>query len=395
MTSQGMRRTSRHLVALGIAIAALAAVLVVPGPGPAAGAPAPPKLLGPVLSRVETPSVSLGRDGGFSASLPNGYDFWVFADTPRYEFRNNKWRMISFITGSTAGMVKITPGKPLTSPLTEVRPGALLRSTNPPAQFMPTPVAYLPDGSGNRCDRGFDGTRKAFSVRWPVGAALMPDKTNVLVPYAIVCVLNERDYYPQGWGFSLFNYKTQRFTQKATDVVHPKKSGEGMSSVRMYGSPLILGKKVTFYSWRCCSAGSGVYSTTLDATVAAMKKATSYTTKLVPSLPGTFNIHAAPKSKYHSTYTMYVLTSDQGGYAIYTATNPKGPWKRTVTGVLPRCNTSAIPCHSMALHPELSPAGRLNVSYHLPGYGPAIATKHPYPHEPLRHVVSASIPCGC
>jgi hypothetical protein len=92
---------------------------------------------------------------------------------------------------------------------------------------------------------------------------------------------------------------------------------------------------------------------------------------------------------------MYVLTGEKGQYSIFTASSPKGPWSQTASGVLPRCDTSPVPCHSMALHPELSPAGRLVISYHLAGYGPGIATKHPFPHEPLRHVVSASIPCGC
>jgi hypothetical protein len=165
--------------------------------------------------------------------------------------------------------------------------------------------------------------------------------------------------------------------------------------LKLFGSPLVHGKKITFYSWKCCSTGTGVYSTTVKATAAALRKPESYVIKNVPSLPGTYNVHAAGKSKYHSKYSMYVLAGDQGQYGIYTATAPTGPWSQTALGTLPRCNQGPVPCHSMALHPELSPAGRLVVSYHVPGYGPGIATKHPYPHEPLRHVVQASIPCGC
>ncbi len=208
-----------------------------------------------------------------SAALPNGFDFWVFADTPRYEFRKkkNKWKLVSFITGSTAGMAKFTPGKPLKKALTEIRPGAQLKSTNQPAQFMKTPVAYMPDGSGKKCIQLHDG-RKAFSVRWPVGAALMPDRTNVLIPYAIVCVLNEKDYFAEGWGFALFNYKTQRFTTKPINVIKPNKNGAEMPSAKMYGSPLVVGKKVTFYSWTCCDDDGAVYSTTVSATAAALKK---------------------------------------------------------------------------------------------------------------------------
>jgi hypothetical protein len=378
-------------------LAAAFAVLVVPNGAPAGSAPAPPKILGPVLSRAENPNVTLGRDGGFSTSLPNGYDFWVFADTPRYKFSSGKWQLVSFIPGSTAGMAKFTPGKPLSNALTEIRPGAQLRGTNQPAPFMSTPVAYLPDGSGTRCDRGYAGTRKAFSVRWPVGAALMPDKTNVLIPYAIVCVIKEKEFYAQGWGFALFNYKTQKFTLKPVNVIKPKQSGAEMPQRNMYGSPLIVGNKVTFYSWSCCDEGSdfAVYNTTVDATTAALRNPASYVLQPVSSLPATYNLHAAPRSKNHSKYTMYALTGNKGQYAIYAASNPQGPWTRAATGALPRCNTSPVECHSMALHPELSPAGRLIVSYHLAAYGPGIPTKHPYPHEPLRHVVQASIPCSC
>ncbi len=392
MRSQRSHKTSRNLIALAMAVAALAAALL--APTAASGDPAPPKLLGPVLSRVENPSTSLGRDGGFSVPLPSGFDFWVFADTPRYEFRNNKWQLVSFITGSTAGMARFTTGKPLTNPLAEVRPGAVLRTTNQPAQFMATPVAYMPDGSGRRCIQ-LSGGKKAFSVRWPVGAALMPDNTNILVPYVIVCVLNETDYISQGWGFALFNPKKQKFSVKPTDVIKAQTSGAGISSQQMYGSPLVVGNKITFYSWTCCAANSATYRTTVSATVAALKNPASFKPQVVKSLPITYNLHAAARSKTHKKFSMYVLTTEAGGYAIYTATSPVGPWTRTATGVLPRCDSAPVPCHSMALHPELSPPGRLIVSYHLAGYGPAIPTKHPYPHEPLRHVVSASLPCGC
>jgi hypothetical protein len=395
MRSHGSRRISRNFVALATGLAALAAALVLPVTPSASGAPAPPKLLGPLLSRVENPNVTLGRDGGFSVGLPSGYDFWVFADTPRYEFRNNAWRLTAFTTGSTAGMAKFTMGKPLTNPLTEIRVGAQLRTTNQPSQFMSTPVAYLPDGSGTHCDRGMDGKRKAFSVRWPVGAALMPDKTNVLVPFAIVCVQNESKYTAEGWGFSMFNFKTQKFSVLPTNVIKPDHSGATMPSSEMYGSPIIVGNKVTFFSWSCCGEGSGVFTTTVTATAAALKNHASYVQKQLTSLPATYDLSVAPKSSTHSKFSMYMLTGDKGQYSLYSASSPGGPWSTAGSGVLPRCDNSPAPCHSMSVHPELSPAGRLVVSYHLAGFGPGVATKHPYPHEPLRHVVSASLPCSC
>ncbi len=358
-----------------------------------AGATAPARFLGPVLSQRENPDTTFGRDGGFSVGLPNGSDFWMFADSPRYQFIRGKWRLTAFFPGSTAAIGPYTAGKPLTRRLTEVTPGAALRTSNRPTPFLPTPRAYIPDGSGVPCAK-YQAHRPAFSVRWPLGVALMPDKTNVLVPYVIVCVLSESQYYPQGWGFALFNYKTQRFTVPATDVIPAQTSGAGIRS-QLFGSPIVVGKKVTFFSWVCCGVGSGVYRTTMDATVAALKDRTSYSPQLVPGLPSTYDLHVAPKSKTHSKLTMYMLTNDQGGYALYAASSPTGSWSKVGSGGLPRCDSSPRPCHSMALHPELSPPGRMNVSYHLAGFGPGVATEHPYPHEPLRHVVSASLPCQC
>ena len=39
-------------------------------------------------------------------------------------------------------------------------------------------------------------------ARWPTGAALMPDKKNVLVPYMDVCVVAAGAYAVEGWGFA-------------------------------------------------------------------------------------------------------------------------------------------------------------------------------------------------
>ncbi len=386
------RRIRRTFAALSSTVLVLGTAVALPGS--AVGATRPPKLLGPVLSRVENPKTSLARDGGFSLALPNGFDFWVFADTPRYEFRKNRWKIAGFITGSTAGMAKFTPGKPLKKPLTEIRPGAQLKHKNQPAQFMKTPVAYLPDGTGRRCGPTKDGAN-AFAVRWPTGAALMPDKTNILVAYVVLCVFNFKDFTAQGWGFALFNYKKQKFSVRPTDVVRAAPSGREIPDNAMWGSPIVAGKKVSFFSWSCCEGPYNVYTTTVKAKKKALKRRTSYDPHPVEGLPMTFNIHVARRSKTHRRLTMYVLSGVRGEYLLYSASSPAGPWSQVGSGVLPRCKKRANACHSMALHPELSPAGRLVISYHLADFGPAIATKHPHPHDPLRHVVSASVPCQC
>ena len=107
-------------------------------------------------------------------------------------------------------------------------------------------------------------------MRWPIGAVLMPDKTNILIPYVMVCVVSQYAYHAQGWGFTRFNWKTNRFSQSPSDVFRPK-AGAPLPMVDVFGSPIILGKRITFYSFVCCSAGSGVYKTAVPLNLTALR----------------------------------------------------------------------------------------------------------------------------
>ena len=257
---------------------------------------------------------------------------------------------------------------------------------------MPNPTLYMPDGSGRRCTRA-NGGSAVESVRWVTGAALMPDKKNVLIPYVEVCALGLDGYWSEGWGFTLYNYKTNKFTMKPHTVFRPAHDGRTLPSTHVFGWPIIRQGTITFYSSQCCESGQSVYTTTMPATVAALEKVASYVPSPVPDLPGTFNISVGPPSKTHKQITMYLLTGDKGEYEIYAASQPTGPWSQVASGQVPRCGQAPFPCRSFALHPELSPAKRLMVSYYLHGYGPGIATKHPSGAQP--HSVMASIPCNC
>jgi hypothetical protein len=373
------------------ALALVATVVCVAAPplfvSPAAAASAFPKFLGPVLSQSENPNVTLGRDGGFSVPLPNGTDFWLFADTPRFVFKDGGWRFAGFIPGSTAAVAKYTPGRPLLRPLTEIHPGRKLRVSNKPAQFLPTPSqVFMPGQPGKAC-RSKDNSSLSPGRRWPTGAALMPGRTNILISYAIACAPSRWYFATVGWGFALFNWRTRTFSQPI-DVFPPQPDGSSIDSRHIFGSPIVVGNKVTFFSF-----GSGEYTTTVDAALAALRNPASYQPVLLPNVFATQDV--APPTARHARYTMLSLAGSKGEYIIYAADTPTGPWSEVGTGALPKCDSAPYPCHSFALHSELSPTSRLIVSYHVPGYGPGNASKHPYPHEPLRHVVISSIPCSC
>jgi hypothetical protein len=347
-----------------------------------------------LLSHAENPNVTLGRDGGFSVPLPNGTNFWLFADTPRFVYKHGGWRFAGFTPGSTAAVSKFTPGRSRLRPLIEVRPGRKLRSSNKPAQFLATPSrVFMPGQPGKAC-RSKDKSSLSPGRRWPTGAALMPDRTNILIPYAIACAPSRWYFAAVGWGFALFNWRTRTFSQRPVDVFPSRRDGSHLDSQRIFGSPIISGKKVTFFS-SVYGAGAGSYATTVKLSLAALRNPASYRPVLLPNVPVTFNLHVAPRAAQHARYTMLSLTGPRGEYVIHASSAPTGPWSNVAAGVLPRCGRAPYPCHSVLLHPELSPRSRLVVSYFVPGYGPGNASKHPHPREPLRHVVVASIPCSC
>jgi hypothetical protein len=88
---------------------------------------------------------------------------------------------------------------------------------------------------------------------------------------------------------------------------------------------------------------------------------------------------------------MYQLTGGSGAYRVLRAPSPSGPWTQEGAGRLPGCDTAPRQCSSVHLHPELSSASQLIVSYWLPGFGPGVSG-HPDPTDELNHIVLASLP---
>src|SRR5947207_7159202 len=135
---------SRARIALLMAMSALASLAVGQSPSGAAGATAAsphasaPSFVGPLISRAENAVTSWGRDGGFSVPLPGGRDFWIFGDTPRYQYQSGRWRLTYFIYGSSAGVQSFSTGKKPSSAFYEVQPGKKVLGSNQPVQFLPS-----------------------------------------------------------------------------------------------------------------------------------------------------------------------------------------------------------------------------------------------------------------
>ena len=347
-------------IALGLLLASCSSEPLGQTPGAANLVTAPAKFLGPLMSSQETATQSIGRDGGMTVPLPNGKVLWIFGDTPTYTFNDprapGEWLLTSFEQGSSAGIGKYTPGQAPTAPLNELQLGQKPTKATKAAQFLPPPDVYLPDGSGKVCNKE-NGGSSAGAVRWASGGILMPDKTNVFIPYIDACVINATVHQAEGWGFAMYNWKTNQFSTPPTDVFVPKKSGEAIPTSQFFGSPILDGSKITMFSSTCCDVGSSVYATTVDATLEALKNPASYVPSPILGLPATWMLSVSKASPTQPELTMYELTGVTGEYRLLTATNAAGPWTERADGKLPQCDTSPKPCNnSIYLHPEFSSA---------------------------------------
>lgn len=391
-----MFRGSRSRARIVPFVVAGALVSAVPGALPkaaqadaAAPRAASPRFVGALVSHAENATTSWGRDGGLTVPLPNGKDFWLFGDTPRYTYQGGRWRLTAFLYGSSAGMISYTTGRKPNSAFYEVNVRRKLSASNQPAEFLPRPALYMPDGSGRACNKK-NGGASAGASRWPTGATLMPDKTNVLISYVGVCVISATNFTVESWGFAMYDWKTNRFSVGPSDVWKPQRSGAALSTTLNRGSPIIVNKKVTFFSLD--GAGRGL-TTTVPANTTALRKKSGYVAKAIPGLPPTLILAVRQPSSTQRHLTMYQLSGPKRGqYRLLSSASPTGSWKTIGSGTLPRCGTAPAACMSVSLHPELSTSNQMLVSYYLPGYGPGVATKHPYPHPPLGHVVLAYLP---
>jgi hypothetical protein len=364
------------------------------GPAHAAGGA---KFIRPLVSSAENATTSWGRDGGISVALPGNKVFWIFGDTPRYTYSHGTWKLSAFIYGSSAGIGSYSPGKPPSARFYEVVKGKKPGPSTKPAQFLPRPRLYVPNGSGKVCNKK-NGGPSTGAGRWPTGAVLLPDKTNILVSYIGVCVINATTFRAESWGFAKFNYKTHKFTVPPVDVFPAANSGAELPFTKRFGSPVIVKKKVTFFSaTQCddqeCGPPRAVYATTIGTKTAALKKKSAYNNqKLLSGAESVPNITVASKSKTRPYFTMYQFAGSTGEYHILKAPAPTGPWTKLAEGTLPKCNTTQFyACISITLHPEFSSSSRMVFSYYVPGYGPGLP-KHKDHSSDLGHVVLSSVP---
>ncbi len=327
--------------------------------------------LGPVNANEETATGTiLQRDAGISVALPNGRDLWIFGDTSSFSADSDESN--AFIGGSTAAKGKYVPGE---SPdaLKDVQPAGsgVAPADAPPSQFIPTPTdTYMPDGTGRACT---PANGAVYTARWPTGAALLDNPSDLLVTYTDVCVTSATSFTVEGWGFMIYAWKGSKIKDGPYDVFPPAASGAPLAASQTYQSPIVSNGQVTLFTSECtelfiaCTAG-GVTATTVPETLQALATPSSYSGQTAVTVPGStwmpVNVTVAA---YPTGLRLIEQTSIGGTFVVFSSTSPTGPWRPMVSGVLPGCSTTPRGfCYAFVGHPELGSQTSLVVSYFKP-----------------------------
>ena len=389
----------RRLVALGVAVAASAVPI---------GAFADTAPGSPVESNYERVVGPVQRDCGFSQQLPGrpGQSIWLFCDTLNPNVDRPKGL---FLPGSTAAEGPFTRGRAPTD-LSEVPtpPAAIghLPSKRAPEHFLPAPMhVVLPDG------KACSVPGKFFSATWITGVAREPaalDGSKLLISFVDVCV--------GGGGiktehFGLAEYRPATNARPSmTRVFNERLPFHGLLPQLALGSPIFSKGKLYLFAFRCttgsggqCTAGGAVFLARTDARPSSWQHAGSYQF-FDPRSPGGWTSNpakaapliagAAPLGISVDDYAsvghglaLIEQTTLGGGFRIWTAASPVGPWRST-SGKVP-CNGGHDfdLCRALIGHPELSSRTELRFSY----FNPAPSARHAL-SPTLDHVLLTSTP---
>jgi hypothetical protein len=373
--------------AAALMVVALAVLCAACGSGP----PRPR----PVLSRYETATGRhIVRDCGFSVPLAarTRRSLWLFCDTLVTTRQGQEVGVPVLGAGTTAE----GPGTPGRGPgvLTEVStpsadgpgtPGAsgavsgLLPPRAGPRPFLPVPANLTLPASLLTC-----AGPHAYPARWVTGAVREPGSSGrVLISYADYCVSGGDTFTPEGFG--LLGYDPAGNVLGPPTPVFTAPPGQQLPQPQVLGSPVFRGGYLYLFGW--CGPGcdrGGVFLARTAATAAAW--ASGYTYQYWTGRGWSADLtHAAALTGYGEPLAVSVAdypagrhglvmieqTSAGGGFTLWQAQAPAGPWRQIQTGRVP-CTAgkrvqAADLCRALIGHPELSTGKELVISFFNPG----------------------------
>lgn len=260
------------------------------------------------------------------------------------------------------------------------------RKSQEPSQFGKQPINFVPkehtEGhkTGVRCNKGGN-----YMARWVTGAALMPqgDRARVLITYINLCVYaNGPQFFIQGWGFEIYNWKTNSFEHGGPiDVVKPRKDGRLIPTKQMMSAPIFANGNLYLFSTTCSNYGTGTcgsggihISTVPDGgrvkTAKLIRKLRSMDHRFKPQQ--TFNTGSqgdggplvpvpSVTQVRDGTFALMIQTTTAGKFSVYTAprSRPKD-WSHKQTSGIAGCNN----CRAFIIHGEASKDHDLVMTYY-------------------------------
>jgi hypothetical protein len=377
----------------------------------AAQADTPPP--GQVLSNFENYfAANIVRDCGYSQPLPAdpSSSLWLFCDTDVYGFNaQGQWALSNIISGSTAAEGPATAGQVPTG-LSEVpSPGSgapTLPNHDGPAQFLPAPAGLV-----TAADQPCDAADDAYPASWITGVTQDPAlASDVLISFNNYCVPIGSDS-PLAEGAGLAEYDPASNTLDSQVTVFTTTGGQALGAPELLGSPIVAGPYLYLFAAQCAdeydltclsSDGNAVYLARVPASPAAWGDPAAYTwdagsagfisnaSAATSVLPGAtpLAVNVGDFAAVGQHLVMVEQTSAVGGFTVYEARHPDGPWQQKLTGTVPCTTEGDSFCRAIIGHPELSNDNDLLISY----FNPA-ATPYYYPSAgPEGHVMVAAFP---
>lgn len=352
--------------------------------------------LGRVLSTADTDQTPISRDAGLSVLVSTNPPkaLWIFADTQQ--------SFAGLIPFSTAALGPFTPGGLAPTALNELPtpPAAPQPGRTSPAAFFPPP-APLTRLNGTRC--AVPG--EAYEADWVSGGAKLPGSSTLLLTYGEICVEVKPALAFTTERIALAHYdpETNRFLRIDRPFVAAPLNA-GVPPRRALASPIfasdgflyLFGSECVGSDGFACKTLGAVYVARVAANPSAWSNAASYqwwtgtawssssssAANVVPGVnPISGGVHVAD---YAATtgrkYAMLVQSAfGSGGFDVYEATSPTGPWTRKGSGRPPDAcfapgHDFGFGCYAIAGHPELSTPARLVFSWLSPD------DRNAYPH---------------
>ena len=389
------RRRLSLAATLALAVLALAVLAVAACAGPPRPSPHPAP--GLVRSNYERATGDLvPRDCGYSVPLPekSGWSLWLFCDTAVTSAGGTRIdRLILGTDTAAAGPGQAGQAPSRLSEIPTPPTPSVLPSNAAPEPFLPAPQGLVLPGGTQPCSGSGD-----YAAAWITGVAAEPGgQGKLLISYNDYCVTGDStslgtdvpgSLTPEGSGLVEYDPATNQLGPPYE--VFASSAGLALPVQQVLGSPVFRGGYL--YQFGFCSAATlptgcaagKVFMVRVQATAAAWQNPASYQYwtgrgwSLDPNTAASVLPASHPLGVSVGDYAadghqlvMVEQTSLAGGFQVWQAASPAGPWRRGRSGRVP-CRSGIGPgagelCRALIGHPELSTRDQLLISYYNPG----------------------------